>query len=147
MRRLLILFIVLAFAAVATSATITPSWTENQTVSGFDDAAIAAAGTTSGDIDMAASGYDVVVIQIKVTFGGTPDGDATIEIFASSDSGTTDDTIALYSISVSETATTTERISITIDRAAFLQVKVTNNDSADTIDVSALYAGRKWSSI
>ena len=147
MKRLLTVFFVLAFASIAISATITPSWTENQTITGFDDAAVAAAASTSGDIDMAALGYDVVVIQIEVTFGGTPDGNATIEILSSSDSGTKDDTIALYSVSVTEATSTTKRISIPIDRIAFLQVKVTNNDTTDAIAVSALYAGRKWSSI
>lgn len=127
-------------------ATITPTWTENQTISGFNNATLAAAASTSGDIDLDTSGYDLVSIQIKTIFGGSPDGDVLIEILSSPDSGTTDDTIPVSSINVEEETSGTKIISIDVSGKAYITVKATNNDSTDTINVAALYAGRKWSS-
>ena len=123
-------------------ATIKPNWTENQAISGFDDAAVAAGGSTEGDIDLDNLGFDLVAIQIKITFGGTPDDDALIEIFSSSDSGTTDDSLAITALTVEEAVSTTKRLTVVVPNLPFIQVKVTNNDSTDTIDVSAIFAGR-----
>jgi len=127
-------------------ATITTTWTENQSITSFNAASLAAAGTTNGDIDLATSGYDIVTVQIKVIFGATPDGDVTIDILSSPDSGTSDDTIPLMTISIPETTSATKFITIPVKDIPFIQVKATNNDTTDTVNVSALYAGRKWTS-
>ena len=129
-------------------ATIKASWIENQVISGFDDAAIAAGGaSTSGDIDINTAGYDMVSIQFSLTFAaGTPSTAATIELFSSSDSGGSDDTIAFYAMGVTDAAGATKIVTISVGDKAYITAKVTNNDAAArTLNASALYAGRLWS--
>ncbi len=121
-------------------------WTENLTISGFNNAALAAAAATSGDIDLAAAGdggYEILNIQIKVVFGGSPDDDVTIRIYASPDSGTTDDSEPMWTFNIPKATGGTVLKSIPVEGVAFVKVEATNDDSADAVNVAALYAGWK----
>ena len=121
-------------------------WSENLTLSGsFDISNLSVNSVTTGTIDMASKGYDWAVVQVTVVFGGSPDGSVNVEFLSSSDSGSTDDTIAFANVDIEEATSATRTVSIDVQNKPFITVQATNNDSADNVDVSAIYAGRSWS--
>ncbi len=126
-------------------ATITASWTENVTL--HTSASLAAGATASDDLDIATEGYDLVVIQFRVTFGGSPDGDCDVEIFQSSDSGTTDDNDQpLVTFTIDRQTSTQVVVSKKVLDLPYIIVKLTNNDTTDNVTYEAKYAGREWNS-
>lgn len=127
-------------------ATITSSWTEDQAVT-FDDTTPAKTVEGKGVIDIATAGYIGVVIQFRIAFGGSADGNAEIRVRSSPDSGSTKDTVLLYSQSVAFTASATKNISVTIMNQPYIEVGVYNGNAAtEDITISADYAGLKYSS-
>ena len=124
-------------------ATISSSWTEDQAIS-FDDSTPGAGSQSTGPIDLAASGYIGVVVQVRITFGATPDGNAEIRIRSSPDSGANFDTILLYSQEVTYATSTTKRVTVTIMNQPYIQVAVYNGDTTDDITIAADYAGLKY---
>ena len=128
-------------------ATISSSWTENQSVT-FDDASPAKTVEGVGDIDLDTNGYIAVAIQFSIAFGGSADGNATIKIRSSSDSGTTDDTELLHTQSIAFTVSTTKRITVVVRDVPFIQVGILNGNSAvEDITIAAKYAGLEYSSV
>ena len=124
--------------------TISSSWTEDQAVS-FDDASPAKTVEGKGTIDLAANGYIGVVIQFRITFGGSADGNATIKVRSSPDSGATKDTISLFEQEVPFTVSTQKNISVTIMNQPYIEVGVYNgNDAAEDITIAADYAGLEY---
>lgn len=126
-------------------ATITPNWTENQTLQAAQT--LNASSSDTDDIDLAASGYDAVLVQWQGTFNASATDGCTIEVFASPDSGTTEDTIPIWSQEVEVDAGNTVKISFVIPDVPYAAIKRTNNDSSYSItNETLIYAGRKWSS-
>lgn len=128
-------------------ADITASWLENQAVETLDTATITQGNAATGDIDLADLGYIGVKVQITITCGAAVDADPTIEVFGSANSGTTDDTIPIWSQSVTFGGVKT--ISFTIMNEPYIAIKVTNTTSADgdeDLDLVAKYAGLKYAS-
>lgn len=125
-------------------ATIKPVWTEN--VNLHTSGTVAAAASATDDIDLDNLGADTVAIVIEILFGGSVDGDVLVEIFASSDSGTNDDTLPLISLSIPETNSATKRKTIVIQDVAYIAVKITNNDSTDNVTYDSWFAWRQWDS-
>lgn len=119
-------------------ATITPTWTENQT--GLASGSLTACITASFQIDIASLSYDLVTIQVLIDIGSA--SGATISFYGSPDSGTTFDTRALLSYRVSTDDTRTTQIF----GIPFVETRIVNNDGANDLVRSALYAGRKWNS-
>lgn len=127
-------------------ATISSSWTENVAVS-FDDATPAKTVEGKGPIDLADAGYIGVVIQFRITWGGSADGNATIRVRSSPDSGTTKDTELLFSQEVAFTQSVTKNITVTIMEQPYIEVGVYNgNSAAEDITIAADYAGLKYAS-
>lgn len=127
-------------------ATITSSWTEDQAVT-FDDTTPAKTVEGKGPIDLAANGYIGVVVQLRITFGASADGNAEIRVRSSPDSGTTKDTELLFSQEVAFTASATKNISVTIMNQPYIEVGVYNGNTAvEDITISADYAGLKYAS-
>lgn len=124
-------------------ATISASWTEDQAIT-FSDSTPGASAEGTGPIDLAANGYIGVVVQFRITFGGTPDGNATVRVRSSPDSGTTFDTILLYSQEVTYAASTQKNITVTIMNQPYIQVGVYNGDTTDDITIAADYAGLEY---
>lgn len=125
--------------------TISALWTENQEF--HASASLAAAASISDNIDLAANGYDVISIQPKIVFGGSPDGNVVVEIFSSPDSGSTFDSEPLHSIAITEATGETKAITITIKDTPFIKIKTTNNDSTDSVTYSGIYAGKEYTSV
>jgi hypothetical protein len=119
-------------------ATITPSWTENQ--SGIASSSLTACVTKSFQIDVASLGFDLVTIQVGIDIGSA--AGSTISFYASPDSGTTFDSRALVSYRVSTDDTRT----IQLFGVPFVETRIVNNDGANDLVCSAIYAGRQWSS-
>ena len=125
-------------------ATIKPVWTEN--VNLHSSAALAFGASVTDDIDLDTLGADAIAIVIEIVFGSTPDGNVLVEIFGSSNSGTDDDTEPITSFTIEEAASGTKRKTIVLKDLAYVAVKVTNNDSADSVTYEAWHAWRQWSS-
>ena len=127
-------------------ADITAEWTENQSVT-FDDATPAKTVEGKGSIDLAAGGYIKVMIQFEVAFGNSADGNATIRVRGSADSGTTKDTELLTALNVAFTVSTTKRVSIVLDGVPYVEVGVYNGNTAvQDITIAAKWAGLKYKS-
>jgi hypothetical protein len=125
-------------------ATISASWTENQSLQGAQT--LNASSSDTDDIDLDTNGYVAVLIQWKGTFHGSATEGCTIEVFGSSDSGTSDDTIALCSRKVAVDAGNTVTVSILIENVPYIAVKRTNNDGSHSItNETVVYAGLKYS--
>ena len=125
-------------------AAITATWAENQNL--HTSGSVTAAATATDDIDLDAAGYDAVCVTIEIVFGGSPDGNVTVAVNASNDSGTNDDTISLHSFAIPEDTSATKRISLVVKDVAYLAIAVTNNDSTDAVTYDSWYAGRTWAS-
>lgn len=126
-------------------ATITTSWTENQSIT-FDDSTPAKTVEGKGNIDLAANGYKKVIVQIEVAFGDSADGNAEVRVRLSSDSGTTKDTIlAAPNFEIDFTVSTTKRVSFELDEVAWAEIGVYNGNTAvQDITIAAKYAGLKY---
>ena len=120
-------------------ATTTPSWTENQTLR---SAATLAAGATEGhDLDIAAAGYDLVVLQFNIAHSSS--SGVTVNLYSSPDSGTTDDDVSLPG--GFSTDGTDEIRTVTVMGHPHIRASITNDDGSNaTGNISILYAGRKW---
>ena len=126
-------------------ATITAAWTE--AVNLHSSGTVAGGASATDDIDIDASGYDIVDVTIEIAFGGSPDGDCVVEFFPSTDSGTNDDTIAISTYTIPYATSVTKRVTIPLPDLPYVAVKLSNNDSTDNVTYNSWYAGRKWSSV
>ena len=125
-------------------ATISSSWTEDQAIT-FDDSTPAKTVEGKGTIDLANLGYIGVVIQCRITFGASADGNATIKLRSSPDSGSTKDTKSLFEQEITYTASETKNISITIMNQPYIEVGIYNGNTAvEDITIAADYAGLKY---
>lgn len=124
-------------------ATFSSLWTENQTL--HSSSTVASAGSASDNLDLAAAGYYLADVQIDLNANtGSPNGNVTIEVFGSPNSGTKIDTIPRQTITVPFTAQAQKIVSLTVG-GAFAQVKVTNG-IGENLTYIALYAGLQESS-
>lgn len=126
-------------------AIIKPVFTEN--VNLHSSATLSFGASATDDIDLDNLGADSVVISISIAFGGTPDDDCIVEIFASSDSGNNDDTVAVATLTIANVVSTTERRTFRIAGMPYITVKVTNNDTTDDVTYEAHFAWRQWTSV
>jgi len=124
--------------------TFSSAWTENQTVT-FDDTTPAKTVEGKADIDLANLGAIAVAIQFQVAFGDAADGNATIRVRSSPDSGSTKDTILLFEQEMSFTVSTTKRVTVLLKDVPYLEVGVYNGNSAvQDITIAAKYAYLKY---
>ena len=100
---------------------------------------VVAAGTASGNIDCAgANKYITVAIKTVVIFGATPDDNVLVELFGrDSDDADELDTVPMYGFEIVAVAGTEERVTRQVEVSSLdgLTVTLTNNDSADAVDV------------
>ena len=126
-------------------ATITPSWTENVSVS-MSDASPADTVISTGAIDLDTEGYDRVVVQMSITWHGSATDYADINVYGSADSGSTDDNIVYYSRRVDASAGATSIFSFVIDGVPFANLAVDNQSNQEITTLAVEYAGRQWTS-
>lgn len=127
-------------------ATITAAWTENQALTAFDDTSPADTVIAKTALDIATAGYDCVAIQLKITWHASATDYVDILVYASPDSGTTDDTIPVWSQRVAAVAGATTYITIVLQDLPFANIWVDNESNQELAEVSGIYAGRKWAS-
>ena len=100
---------------------------------------LSAGSTTTGTVDVAGTHKDVMLgVKILVVFGTTPDDDVTFDVYGlDTDGGNDTDTISMRTGSIPEESTSTEIATYQIPVGALdhVKVKITNNDSTDTVDV------------
>jgi hypothetical protein len=120
------------------------TWTENQSLT-FTDATPAKDASGKVNCDLAASNFVKAEIQISITWGSNGDGPALIQVFGSSDSGTTIDTEPLFELEVDETASGTKIISIPLN-GPYRQIEITNQNAySEDITLASEWAGLAWS--
>lgn len=93
----------------------------------------AGASYTSGVISL--QGIKAVLAGMQVVFGGTPDGNAKLEVLTSPNDSNYD-TVAytVFEIDYSASSTLMKSVPVNAD-ALYVKIKITNLDSADSIDV------------
>jgi hypothetical protein len=123
-------------------ASLKPVWTENQNI--ISTSTLGGTETATGDIDLDASGYDGVVIQVDYTDGSTPAAGIRVDLFGSADGGTTIDNIAFVTFEVDEGDS--QKKSLFVEGRNWIRVSVTNldTDSGDDASVTVDFAGRVW---
>ena len=126
-------------------ATISASWTENQSLT-FSDASPADNVQSTVDIDLATAGYDAVQVQIQIDWHASATDYADINIYSSPDSGTTDDTTVIYNRRVDALTNDPENISFVIRDLAYITVEVDNQSNQEITGLTGDYAGRQWTS-
>ena len=126
-------------------ATITAAWTENQSLT-FSDASPADNVQSFIDLDIAAAGYDLINRQIKIDWHVSATDYADINIYSSPDSGTTDDTTAIYNRRVDALDNDPENISMVLRDLAYIKIEVDNQSNQEIASLTGNYAGRTWSS-
>lgn len=123
-------------------AIIKSIWTEN--VNLHTSAALAFGASVTDDIDLDNLGADLATITIEIIFGASPDGNALVEVFGSSNSGVDDDTIPITSFTIPFTISATKRKTFIVRSFPYAAIKVTNEDSTDNITYEAWHAWRQW---
>ncbi len=99
------------------------------------------AGSSSTSSVLDCSSYVGIIIGMEVVFGGTPDGNTKLEVQTSPDNSTWD-TVPYTQYEIDYTASATKMKSVRIGpEVKYIRVKVTNNDSADSITVWAFAVG------
>lgn len=105
--------------------------------------------SSSANIDC--NGTDKFVeVDLKVapTFGATPDGPCTIEVFSvDADGANENSNVAEWSVEITE-ATSAEKIlhmQIHVLAKDTIRITITNDDSTDSIDVWVAYLATYWS--
>lgn len=127
-------------------ATISASWTENQTDVDFDDTSPADTVTATASLDIAASGYDLVVAQISFTWNGSATDYIEIAVYADVNSGSSVDTIALFSQRIDANAGNTDKISFVLDGLPYVDITFENQSNQEITSLDLIYAGRKFTS-
>ena len=120
-------------------AVLSTSWTENQSFTGGVTGVTNIAQTTTGTVDVATGGYDLISAQVEVTSMGSSTS-VTVSIYASPDSGTTVDDVPLHTY----TFTAAGVKSWALEGHAFYSFVVTDDDSTSSADTDGHWAGRKW---
>jgi len=127
-------------------ATITASWTENQTDVDFSDTSPADTVLSTASVDLASSGYDMIVAQIIFTFHASATDYVDISLYYDVNSGTNPSDIADYSMRVSATAGATKELNLTIQDVPYVDIVFDNESNQEVTNLDLIYAGRKWSS-
>lgn len=125
--------------------TFIPEWDLN--ISALTATVVAAAATQNVDIDLTtpdtgAPGTDMVRAQVKIVYGGAPDGNTTIGVLSSSDGGTTVDTEAESTETVTFGAGATKTVSIKLFEMAYARLAIKNNNTVQDITVTVIYSYR-----
>ena len=106
---------------------------------------ITAGNDSSGNIDCNGSNpFMLVAVKVVVVFGASPDDNVTVEAFGYDADGAAEvDTLPMFVTEIPEVTSSEERATYQIDVSALdqLQIVITNNDSADSIDVWVSYMG------
>jgi len=127
-------------------ATLTAVWTENQTGVDFDDTSPADGVSATAGIDLAASGFDKVVAQIKIDWHASATDYADIHVYADVNSGSLPDVTPLFSIRVTALAHDPEYISIILEDIPYADIVVENQSNQEIAELDLVYCGRTWSS-
>jgi len=127
-------------------ATISASWTENQTDVDFDDTSPADTVTATAGLDIAASGYDLVVAQISFTWDGSATDYIEIAVYADVNSGGSPDTIPLFSQRLDANAGNADKVSFVLDGLPYVDITFENQSNQEITSLDLVYAGRKFAS-
>jgi hypothetical protein len=100
---------------------------------------VGAGSTATGNIDCNdANPYIVAAIKVRVIFGSSPDDGVDISFFGrDADGAAENDTVPIFAASIEESSTAELGATYQVNVAGLdtLNVKITNNDSADSVDV------------
>ena len=123
-----------------------PTFTQSENNSlTFDDSTPAKTVTGWASIDAGANAfYAYANIQLSIAFGGSADGNATIKVRTSADSGTTDSDQSIDYLSISYTVSTTKIITIHLKDFNYVDIGIYNGNTAvEDITISGKWEGMK----
>lgn len=107
----------------------------------FSSSTPAKAVTGWASIDAGANAfYAYANIQLSITFGDAADGNATIKVRTSADSGTTDSDQSIDYLSVSYTVSTEKIVTIHLKDFNYVDIGIYNGNTA----LQALVISGKW---
>jgi len=98
------------------------------------------------DIDLAASGYIAVHVQIEITWDAGSSDYADVNIYGSANSGTDIDTIAISSQRIEDDPGNTTKLSFLVENLPYIRVEVDNQSNAEISSLVGQFAGLKYSS-
>jgi len=105
--------------------------------------ALAAGAEALAEIDCAELGIDSIVIQGKAVFGSSPDGTYVIEVWNSSDGGTTVDNVtALATLTFNQAGGATVIQSVKLEGYSHLTLKRKNNNSSEAVTETIIYSAQ-----
>lgn len=126
-------------------ASITSTWAAQASVT-MSDTSPADGVKSTGNIDLATPGYDRVFLETSITFGAAAIDYADINIYGSSDGGTTFDTVPLYNRRIDAVASTTVIVGQIVDGVPFVKIEIDNQSNVEITSLAVDYQGRTWSS-
>lgn len=123
---------------------INTTWWESQALS-WNDTQPLNGSHVYADIDLAASGYKKVIPQLIIGWNAGGNGNASIAILTSPDSGTNVDTEELYALNVAYTASADKKLSFSLDELPWTRIEIYNgNTNATVINISGYYSALKY---
>lgn len=125
-------------------ATGTAVWTENQTDVNFDDLTPADGVQTKADFDLAASGYDMIVVQVSIDWNASATDFADLHLYSSPDSGGQDDTTPIWSQRITALDNDPEYITVVIMNIPYAILELDNQSNQEITALDLIYASRKW---
>lgn len=124
-------------------ATFSASWTEAQTLHASSSVATGSSAQDSIDLDTLGAYAAHVQVDLDIS-AGTPNGDVTVEVFKSPNSGTSVDTEPAQKFVIPFTATGSKVKSFTV-LGPWARVKV-SNETGESVTYVGLYAYLKQTS-
>ena len=125
-------------------ATGTAVWTENQTDVNFADLTPADGVQTVADFDLAAAGYDRIVVQVSIDWNAGATDYADLFLYNSANSGGQDDTTPIWSQRITALDNDPEYITVIIDGIPYAILELDNQSNQEITALDLIYAGRKW---
>jgi len=125
-------------------STVTATWAENQTGVDFSDTSPADTVSSTASIDLATSGYDMIVAQIIWTFHASASDYVDIFVYGDVNSGSNPSDIADYSQRITATAGATKELNIVIKDMPYVDIVFNNQSNQEVTSLDLIYAGRTW---
>lgn len=123
-----------------------PVWTENIAVT-LSDASPANTITSTGDVDLGGGGYDMITMQISISWHASASGYADLFFYTSVDGGVTWDTVGRYNRRPDASPGNTTILSQDVPNVPRIRVAVQNQSGQEIALLEARYAGRKWARV
>lgn len=125
-------------------ASTTAVWSSQASVT-MSDTSPADGVKSTGSVNLNTNGYDRIFMQTKLVFPAGASDYVDINIYGSSDGGTTLDSIVLYNRRVDAVASSTVIVGQIVDGIPYAYIEVENQSNVEITTLAVTYQGRTWS--